>query len=625
MQSISIDRKNEYKFGPSIREHLVESVQNVFDMRVRADSSTLNRMSFTCRSPSSGLLCSPKAYVEFELDIKSHMPTSTYTQSLAGTGPNYDAAERVQGEFEDGEDTAFGVTPLYCFVELDAVGGCLEHSSITINGSAITYPNPKLWWKSFLRCSIDDEQAQQIYSGCGGCADRYDCVPGKHMGVVTVEIDGTADSRVVGATVSGDSGVWQRARNLVCQTVRLTDGVSDDTGGEGEDFVPSLAINRGTRRIRVRWPVMGGLFSPLHGCKLNIQNPYFGQAYGLANQNQLSFDFLFSNLAQYCVRDLTSPSGADVYGQGGLQPDVVDAANDTITLVPDSTFLYLRYFRLAASREIPASQRVHTWKTLLSLGPAMPSNAIEPAITAMDSLEETLKVFEDGKLTYFPASGRDYQDVNGREVAVSGDYYEVTFENIAFPMPPHAIMICAQQDVGAFRHQKSDECARSVQNRDCNMSIEAIELTVNTSEKVIFYSADASNLTDKRNLFRSTSRNCGRDERQFFKGDINAWSDRSCVVYLTSDEWLPLNISPGMLVPITISCKVKFKNRNVYLDGVNPTNDGNLQMADIRMRSQPCLCAFYQRAVATLAPASCTLGTQSVSMHTGSEILAENR
>jgi hypothetical protein len=324
------------------------------------------------------------------------------------------------------------------------------------------------------------------------------------------------------------------------------------------------------------------------------------------------------------IRGLSSVEGGDNYSRGGLTAPL------EIQLVPGKSYIYLKYFRLAAAREIPSIQRCHVWKPMISLAPAMPSAADEDHIEAMDGGAQALLVFKGKQQTYFPAIGRDFQTVEDglrvREVAASDDVYEVTFENIAYPMPPAALMFCAQQDSEGYSNLASTTVSRCVQNRDCNMSIEAIELTVNTSDKVLHYSADTTNQLDRRRLFESTSKNCGSATQRFFKGDINAWQDRNCVVYLASDEWLPLSVSPGMLAPITISAKVRFKNRNVYMDGVNEIVDAGLSMAAIRMRSQPVMIAFYNRPVATVAPASMTLGIGGgMVMHSGQEVLAGNR
>jgi hypothetical protein len=261
---------------------------------------------------------------------------------------------------------------------------------------------------------------------------------------------------------------------------------------------------------------MGGLFNPLTGAVVNKRNPFFQSAYGLANQNQLSFDFLFENLKDYLIRSLSSvTAGQDNYSNGGL------IAPLDIQLVPGKSYIYLKYFRLAASREIPSIQRCHAWKPMISLAPAMPTSADEAHIEEMADNDQSKLVFKGKQRTYFPAIGRDFQTVeNGlrvRSVAASDDVYEVTFENIAYPMPPAALMFCAQQDSEGYSNARHNDlpASRCVQNRDCNMSIEAIELTVNTSDKVLHYSADTTNQLDRRRLFESTSKNWERNPAVF--------------------------------------------------------------------------------------------------------------
>ena len=95
MSSLPVERKVDYSFGPGISEHLVEAPQNIFVQRIHPDSASLDRMSFTSRAPSSGLLCHPRAYLEFELLVDVDAPVTAYSQSFCGFGPVYDGGGDV--------------------------------------------------------------------------------------------------------------------------------------------------------------------------------------------------------------------------------------------------------------------------------------------------------------------------------------------------------------------------------------------------------------------------------------------------------------------------------------------------------------------------------------------------
>ena len=80
MQEVVTIRPAELEVAPTFQGSLHETPVNIYRMKVDAQSADARRMSFGWRAPGNNLLCSPQAYLEFELDCQ--IPY-TYTESEA--------------------------------------------------------------------------------------------------------------------------------------------------------------------------------------------------------------------------------------------------------------------------------------------------------------------------------------------------------------------------------------------------------------------------------------------------------------------------------------------------------------------------------------------------------------
>ena len=69
-QVISV-RPAEQEIGPSFQASVTTSPANVYLQEVTAQTADENRFSFQWRSPSSGLICSPLAYIRYRIKVKS--------------------------------------------------------------------------------------------------------------------------------------------------------------------------------------------------------------------------------------------------------------------------------------------------------------------------------------------------------------------------------------------------------------------------------------------------------------------------------------------------------------------------------------------------------------------------
>ena len=188
MQEVVTIRPAELEVAPTFQGSLHETPVNIYRMKVDAQSADSRRMSFGWRAPGNNLLCSPQAYLEFELDCQ--IPY-VYTEPEA-VSAFYGNIDR-QGGFNLGGVDEFGLDDRndfqgrsisarpnlvqvpretaagdalaanelpggrgyragICFGEGDAIGNCIESIQYTINGCSISHQNWHLFKRSFDRC-----------------------------------------------------------------------------------------------------------------------------------------------------------------------------------------------------------------------------------------------------------------------------------------------------------------------------------------------------------------------------------------------------------------------------------------------------------------------------------------
>ena len=80
MNEVVTIRPAELEITPGFRASVHETPVNVYRMKVDAQSSDARRFSFSWRAPGNNLLCSPQAYIEFDLCV--HVPM-VYTEEEA--------------------------------------------------------------------------------------------------------------------------------------------------------------------------------------------------------------------------------------------------------------------------------------------------------------------------------------------------------------------------------------------------------------------------------------------------------------------------------------------------------------------------------------------------------------
>ena len=539
MQEMITIRPAELEVAPTFQGSVHECPVNVYRMKIQAQSADSRRFSFTWRSPGNNLICSPQGFIEF--DLVCHLPynfteaealsaicghvdrSGTEAPELYEMGANETNVRSYGNPYIGGyaagppgniqEDTegierfvpgSRGYRAGLAFGEGDAVGSCIESIQYTINGASISHQNWHLFKRSLDRCWIPSRVMQRVYSGAGGAWNAYDCTPlsgqtsvPHSFGRAQYDDDGdaigyadtplTANFGYSAPTVEGftaDTGLARRMKNLYAA---ITGSTNDLYPGSNKAQVSNF--NGSSFKLRVRFPLCGGLFNPCWGeSGLSRSCPYQRLALAIPNYNQGSLTVLFKNLEKSVCRRLgrtlsidrnrgrgtlinnseaTSVQPAFVFGlDQGIQGDDIEEGNTDVvpfTIRFDTSSLpnlFLTYLRLQAFRRPPEVASFTTYRTQTYLGPQC----------TMQNVGSTAGVEADASAFDTGVGGMTYLRVDGQGVvskqdggAVGYQYdvadqtrrWKVDFQNLQFAQPPSYIFICAQKSSDVLAHENS--------------------------------------------------------------------------------------------------------------------------------------------------------------------------
>ena len=569
MQEMVTIRPAELEIAPTFQGSVHECPVNVYRMKIAAQSADARRFSFAWRSPGNNLICSPQGFIEF--DLICHIPYNfTEAEALSAicghvdrsSGEEY-GANNVAPALSTREASAniagirsFGaggvghidagatewantVADNYAkvpgsrgyraglaFGEGDAVGNCIESIQYTINGASISHQNWHLFKRSLDRCWVPSRVMQRVYSGAGGAWNAYDCTP--LSGQSSIVYNSTGSDGAVGhralqasaSTVEGftaDTGLARRMKNLYTSIVG---GYS--AGAEvlypGSNTKKVAKYNGSSFKLRVRFPLCGGLFNPCWGeSGLSRSCPYQRLALAIPNYNQGSLTLLFKDLEKCVVRRLgRTLSKNKNAGRGTLlnnsenttvtrafttnaratnSPAAGDDLTDVVpfTVVFDSTKmpnLFLTYLRLQAFRRPPEVASFTTYRTQAYLGPQASSMSTDISVhalaTAFDKSVGQLRYLKgDGQALASKSAGMaSYMHDKGKDT----NRWKVSFQNLQFAQPPSYIFICAQKSSDVLSHETPLE--------DLKVDLEATSAQLDYCQTPIQYEEKMNDTTD---------------------------------------------------------------------------------------------------------------------------------
>lgn len=529
MQEMVTIRPADLEIAPTFQGSVHECPVNVYRMKIAAQSADARRFSFAWRSPGNNLIASPQGFIEFDLichipynfteaealsAICGHVDRSTGSGAAQSAGaPVLEVGGNLLGMRSAGNrskgailaDYAGGTALLaskelpgargyragLAFGEGDAVGNCIESIQYTVNGASISHQNWHLFKRSLDRCWVPSRVMQRVYHAAGGSWNSYDCIP---LSGQTSRADywaGGNDTEPAMATsaptvegFTADSGLCRRMKNLYAS---ITGSTKEMYPGAGTDNIDQF--NGSSFKLRVRFPLCGGLFNPCWGeSGLSRSCPYQRLALAIPNYNQGSLTLLFKDLEKSIVRRLGRTLSVDVNrGRGtlinnseatavalakGVNPNAANAvtANNTdqathvvpFTISFDSSSgnmpsLFLTYLRLQAFRRPPEVASFTTYRTQTYLGPQCNQASLGAAQTIVaraDAFDEGV-----GTVEYLKSDG---QALSSKRPEASFGYqfdkgdktyrWNVSFQNLQFAQPPSYLFICAQKDSKVLSH-----------------------------------------------------------------------------------------------------------------------------------------------------------------------------
>ena len=131
---------------PGFQPTIYEAPVNIFKQRVNAQSFNENRISWSFRSPSTNLLCSPLLLAKFWLRIECPYKLSKHEQvgpllgvydpsKTDGDAPLSAVADQAAAKVASRQN-GYGYRPLLSFSSGNSVMNCVESKTISINGGA---------------------------------------------------------------------------------------------------------------------------------------------------------------------------------------------------------------------------------------------------------------------------------------------------------------------------------------------------------------------------------------------------------------------------------------------------------------------------------------------------------
>ena len=684
-QSVISIRPAEQEVGvPQFSPSVVSSPSNIYLQEVQASVHDERRMSFTWRSPSSGLVLSPLAYIKFQVLVQSTCDKITREDMIGSLFGEIDgnigaAVGAFEETLDDGEKRlGYRTRPLLMLGEGCSPENACESKQINLNGSQWSQLSGDLFNRQLDECFVPNDVAQRRWSTCGGPNMRYDSkiVSGAVMGLsgdtgINAAGTDTHTGGDCGATpvdgATADSSFSDRMRNFHDQVIQHGGTiVLGDVAGD-------IGVASHTVKLEIRFPVKGLVFNDLWGCSgLARSDPRLRMPLGIPNVNTGTITMAFRNLLQTCVRSLGRPCrfdqhvAAGVYDHGPLIASGTSTLDDNIVVAYGSAYvprLELTWIRLPSFRSIPQSSALATYRR----------DVRRPNTKNFGLHAFTNDMFIDGQAKTGLLCCGDINAVPSTNVirpateaeaanAASTKFVDVEWTGVAFPQPPSALFFTWQKDTSVYSTKcpvRDTTAARAVagqagvkvallqalavaatdvqktaiekahrylaQNVASSASICQLELIVQSAiGSFSFRDARSPYLADRDNLWRRHRANCCDG---YMKAGRGAWQKRSsCLLLDASDFLLGLQTSPGVSFPVQIDAKIKFANKNAVASGLCFTTGltrGRPIFSDI-MVGTPVMVGLFNNQILSIASSSAVLSAQAFSQSTFSSAVAQS-
>jgi hypothetical protein len=379
-QVISIRPADQELAVPGFVPSVTSSPANVYIQTITAQTSDERRMSFIWRSPNSGLLLSPLAYVSFRVKVTAPYKLDRENQ----VGPlmgSFDTQHAVDGRTTGATVAAtirkgYGYRPLLCFGEGNTCQNAIESISVSVNGAVWTELSGNLYSRSLDRCFVPLDVQQRAYSTCGGPCNAFDdkAISGSVLGLPdTMAVHAAAAQSRQLECLEPAGGETANAGYRAIEGQTVDSSIQKRMDNFYDQVVASAAVTGAAHEItlEIKFPVQGCVFNSLWGSSgLSRADPRLRQALGIANYNSGNLTFNFKDLLKHIVRRLGRPSrlhaanstlaGAGGSGESALVANDITVTFDTSTAATPK--LHLTYIRLPSFRSYPQSSALSIYR-----------------------------------------------------------------------------------------------------------------------------------------------------------------------------------------------------------------------------------------------------------------------
>ena len=307
---------------------------------------------------------SPTVMLRFRLQIRSNVVWNQVLQYIAVRGVRGTKGNLTEAETYGAAPAGAGglQPPAICFADGDAFTSCCSSIALQFNGTSLSLNRTNQFWRDYMRTQISSEDAARIYKSSGGAYDQSDAV-GVCVPIFSADgaVYGTRDLQTSGcqAGLTLDSGIAERCKTLYA----LLEPAAD------------VAANPATRILQVSYPVPVAPLNPWRGFSVPSTSPYKNTPLAIPHFSAGGLDFLIDNFHTAFIRRMGHAAphavAANHYGQAQVS---AAAGAFSVSYVPDSAELELKYFRLAHTRALKESYRFNVWQCqtfLSSIPPAL--------------------------------------------------------------------------------------------------------------------------------------------------------------------------------------------------------------------------------------------------------------
>ena len=616
VQPIPVYRPTFLTDGGEFRGSLIESPANIFYQKVSASRATLNRLQFQWRSVSDNLLLSPTVMLRMKLKIKcpqvwDQINSAISVHGMFGGSGDIDNDKLYTDKTEQKDLATRTQVPCLVFADGDAFSSVCSSANLIFNGTSISLNRQNRFWRDWMRTQVACEDSSRIYKACGGSYDKYDQRPVIVAIAAPANSSGKQDLTKTAVGITQDSGINERSKALY--SMSATGQIVDET----------------QRIIQISYPVPLPPFNPWRGHSLPASCPYKSCPLAIPHLSSGSLDFLLEDFEKAFLRRLGDTHGSEATGKFGANKneEVV-----SMEIVPNETYVELKYFRLSHSRSLKESYRFSIWQAQTFLGEPPPSKEVnDKGFTEYGDLVAMRPVGKD-HLTSTKTGFDHISSVNTKAK------WKVQFDTLNLAQIPSFLLISAPKLTDAYTMSSNVATAANapncVRNLSRNLYIKQLRIVVNSARGAIENSSDVdTGFIDAERLWQMTRENC--NSKYFAEGGFRAWRDFGCTVLLSSPQFASgLQACDGVAYPVQIQIEMILENRAVDVCALavigGGKNDGEMaghggktchKLQPDYIRAQAQATAFYQKVMLATTETSASVNAMNYPLASAERLL----